>query len=95
LRVRYIEELEKIIVTKQNHFAAIRRQWLIVLLVICLAAFGMWAFFHKPVKAVRKEANHPPFGVPVVAVTAKKGDFPVYLRGIGTVTPAPLPQSIQ
>jgi hypothetical protein len=82
-----MEESEKKILIKQNHPAAMRRRWPIVLLVICLIAFGMWAIFHKSGKAARKEANTPVFGVPVVAVAAKKGDFPVYLTGLGTITP--------
>jgi multidrug efflux system membrane fusion protein len=82
-----MEESEKNIVTKRNHPAGIRRRWPIVLLVICLVAFGMWAIFHQSGKAARKEVNTPVFGIPVVAMAAKKGDFPVYLTGLGTITP--------
>src|SRR5438309_8745387 len=34
-----------------------------------------------------RAAAPPPRGVPVVAVAARQGDVPVYLNGLGSVTP--------
>jgi multidrug efflux system membrane fusion protein len=62
-------------------------RWWIVLLAICLLAVGVWIFVVKPEEAAKKKEAAPPPGVPVVAVAAKKADFPVYLTGLGSVTP--------
>jgi multidrug efflux system membrane fusion protein len=58
-----------------------------VVVVVCLVAFGLRTFFIKSEKATRNKPDPLAPGVPVVAMAAKKGDFPVYLTGLGTVTP--------
>ena len=40
----------------------------------------------KPAVGRRNGAGRQPRGVPVVAATARRGDLPVYLTGLGTVT---------
>jgi multidrug efflux system membrane fusion protein len=73
-------------VTKQSHSRF--GNWLIVLLVVCLIAIGIWALFGKKVERAAGQKPGPPKpGVAVVAVAAKKADFPIYLMGLGTVTP--------
>ena len=64
-----------------------RGRWWIVLLAICLLAVGVWIFVVKPEEAAKKKEAAPPPGVPVVAVAAKKGNFAVYITGLGSVTP--------
>ena len=64
-----------------------RRRWLIFLLAICLVAVGIWAFFIQPKWAAKKKESPPIRGVPVVAVSAKKTGFNLYINGLGSVTP--------
>ncbi len=60
---------------------------LIVFLVICLLAAGVWYFYIRPEQAAKKKEAPSPPGVPVVAAAAKKSDIGVYLTGLGSVTP--------
>jgi membrane fusion protein, multidrug efflux system len=73
-----------------------RNQWWIVLLLV-VAAAGSWWYFHSrgaqangaPVTGANSSDNGgQPSGaaVPVVVVTAHRGDLPVYFDGLGTVT---------
>ena len=82
-----MQEQENKIVTKQTYLAPLFRRWLIVVPVLCLVAFGTWAFFIKPEKATRNKPDPPTPMVPVVAVPASKSDIGVYLTGLGSVTP--------
>ena len=82
-----MQESEKKTVTKQIYSAALFRRWLMVLLVLCLVAFGTWTFFIKSEKSTRKKPDPLTPGVPVVAASAKKSDIGVYLTGLGSVTP--------
>ena len=65
-------------------------RWWIGLLVVCLLIAGVYIFFIKPgmdqAKAKQAQAGQGRV-VPVGAVPAKKGDFGVYVNGLGTVTP--------
>ena len=53
--------------------------------VACCGLFG-WHAWQKHEAAV-KTANKPPPSVPVTVAEVRKGDFPVYLNGLGTVQP--------
>ncbi len=79
-----------------EHGAA-RSQWWILLLVLAMAASGWWYFRSRGAQANSAAAvpggNNTGEGgqpvntaVPVVVVTAHRGDLPVYYNGLGTVT---------
>jgi multidrug efflux system membrane fusion protein len=53
--------------------------------VACCGWFG-WHAWQKHEAAVQN-ANKPPPSVPVTVAEVRKGDFPVYLNGLGTVQP--------
>jgi multidrug efflux system membrane fusion protein len=59
------------------------RWWLAIVLVLCAAV--AWSFFGKRNSARGGAENRP---VPVAVATAMQGDLPLFLGGLGTVTPA-------
>jgi multidrug efflux system membrane fusion protein len=63
------------------------RPWLILFLICCLLAAGVWVFYIRPEQAAKKKEVPSPPGVPVVAAAARKTDFNVYITGLGSVTP--------
>jgi membrane fusion protein, multidrug efflux system len=80
-------EAEKNETSKQRHAPGRFRGWLILLLVLCLSALGVWILFIKPEEAAKKKQTPAPPAVPVVVATVKKTDFNVYITGLGSVTP--------
>jgi multidrug efflux system membrane fusion protein len=71
--------------------------WLVALLGLALAAAAAWWFWQPITQQVSQwvgPASQPATrpagggqrGVPVVAVPARRGDLPIYLNGLGTVT---------
>ncbi len=58
---------------------------LVIVTVACCGYFGWHAWQNH--EAAGKAANKPPPSVPVTVAEARKGDFPVYLNGLGTVQP--------
>jgi multidrug efflux system membrane fusion protein len=65
-----------------------RGRWVIVLVVVCLIAAGSSLLIYNLRSRSARQALKPVVpGVPVVAVTAKKTDFNVYLTGLGAVSP--------
>jgi membrane fusion protein, multidrug efflux system len=64
---------------------------LVWLLVWSIIGFAIWWFYPqiKQLLATSAPSGPPPGArvVPVIAVTARKGDLPIYLTGLGTVTP--------
>jgi multidrug efflux system membrane fusion protein len=56
--------------------------WVLGVLLICLAAIGLWLSLGKLLKPAPAPAVPP---IPVVAAVAQSGDVPVYLGGLGTV----------
>jgi len=70
-----------------DHAARSHGRWWIVLLAVCLIAIGTYVFFIKPEEAAKKKQTPAPPAVPVVAATAKKTDFNVYITGLGTAIP--------
>ena len=69
-------------------------RWLWLPFLILVGALGYY-FFHKngPATAAPEQAGGPgqrprgPMAIQVVAVTAQRGNIPVYLTGLGAVTP--------
>ena len=62
-----------------------RRKWMIVSTLAALAAGGVIASYVRARTPHPVEAAAPPPSVPVVAQQVKRGDVPIYLRGVGTV----------
>jgi multidrug efflux system membrane fusion protein len=77
--------------TKQNKASAFFRRWWILLFLVFLLAFGIYAILGKFGRArmgsADPERKVSSFAIPVAAVPAKKTDFNVYITGLGTVTP--------
>lgn len=70
--------------------SALHRRWLLALPAVCLLAGGAYALALTLRTPSAHDAAAPPTAarpVPVVAEPARQGDIPVYLDGIGTVTP--------
>jgi membrane fusion protein, multidrug efflux system len=71
--------------------AALLRHWKIGLLAVCLLAIGVYIFWTKFGKAESRAAVQGATAsvpaVPVATVAAKTGSIPVYLTGLGAVTP--------
>ena len=74
------------------------RTWMWLVVVVALAAGGFWYYRSAHSSAQSSAAvpagfgqpgapGAPNFAVPVVVATTTKGDLPVYLSGLGTVTP--------
>ncbi len=83
-----MSEIKESDVSNQTRKAGSRRRWLIVLLVVCLIAVGLYLLFNKEKSRAAKQGQKPSApAVPVVAVETKKTDFNIYLTGLGSVTP--------
>jgi multidrug efflux system membrane fusion protein len=75
-----------------------KSRWWLWIVVLAVVGVGIWYYrgTHSTSEAGGKAAQGPPgmqwgpgmpgFTVPVVVATAQKGDLPVYLVGLGTVT---------
>src|SRR5438105_10982844 len=76
------------------------RAWIWIVVIGLIAAAGYWYYRSSHAKDSRNAAAPPAagrgagrgpgagnFSVPVVVATTAKGDLPVYLNGLGTVTP--------
>ena len=70
-----------------------RSRWWVWLLVLTMAAGGAYYWFLRPAasqaqekKGKSGELSAKGRAVPVVAVSARRGDVPVYMNGLGTVT---------
>ena len=53
-------EAEKSETSKQGHASGRFRGWLILLLILCLSALGVWIFFIKPEEAAKKKQTPRP-----------------------------------
>jgi len=65
---------------------SVRRGWLIAVVVVA-AALGGFAGWHHFSARTDTAAKQPPKPIPVTVAQAQKGDFAVYLNGLGTVQP--------
>ena len=76
---------------KQFPFQALHRHWKIGLLLAALLVLAVYLFLThsgaEPSRAAQRESNIQRPSVPVVVATAMTGDLPVYLNGLGAVTP--------
>ena len=61
------------------------RRWLVALVVLGGAAYGLLRLSESQ-RSAAATARPAPRGVPVVAAAVRRGDMPVYLTGLGTVT---------
>ena len=64
------------------------RRWMIGagLLLVALACYFAWHGWQAH-EAAARQAQKPPAAIPVRVVTVRTADFPVYLKGLGTVEP--------
>ena len=85
-----MQETEKNDFPKRTRSVTLLRHWKIGLLVVCLLAgvYIVWMKFGKgESRAAVQEATASVAAVPVATVTAKTGSIPIYLTGLGSVTP--------
>jgi membrane fusion protein, multidrug efflux system len=86
-----MQETEKNDFPKRTHSVTWVRHWKIGLLAVCLVAVIAYVFWSNSGKAQSRGALQGPVSgaqsVPVVTVAAKTGSIPVYLNGLGSVTP--------
>ena len=75
---------------ERSHFRLLQNRLLLGTAIVCLVAVGAFVFFAKGgQKSLRADQRGPATapGIPIVATPVKKGDFSVYLSGLGAVTP--------
>jgi multidrug efflux system membrane fusion protein len=81
-------DLGPLLVEKPETRRSLRGAW-VVILVLVLAAAGLAVYWLAPSETPRPAGRRvdPSRPTPVVAAAAKTGDIPIYLNGLGTVTP--------
>ena len=86
-----MQETEKNDFPKGTRSLTLLRHWKIGLLVVCLAAVIAYVFWSNSGGAQSRAASQGPVSgaqsVPVATVAATTGSIPVYLTGLGSVTP--------
>ncbi len=64
------------------------RSWVLVLGMVVIAGGAYFAWHHwHALEAERQAKSKPPAAIPATVAAAEKADFPVYLKGLGTVQP--------
>ncbi len=85
------EQSEKAGTRSQAFFKALRKRWWVTLGVLCVIVALSYMFLIKPAvdrsRAARKAKDGQGRIIPVTTAAARKGDFYVYVNGLGTVTP--------
>src|SRR5436309_4564593 len=78
-------------VSKRTRPVALITHWKISLLAVCLVAVIAYVFWSNSGRAQSRAALQGPIpgaqSVSVATVAAKTGSIPVYLNGLGSVTP--------
>jgi multidrug efflux system membrane fusion protein len=73
-----------------DHRGPTKNYWWVWIIVFGLIAYGCFELYQsentRKAEMTAKKGNKGPRSVPVVAATARSGDMPVYLQGLGTVT---------
>ena len=91
LSEKLMQETEKNDFPKRTRSLTLLRHWKIGLLAVCLAAVIAYVFWSNSGGAQSRAASQGPVSgaqsVPVATVAAKTGSIPVYLTGLGSVTP--------
>jgi multidrug efflux system membrane fusion protein len=86
-----MQETEKNDFPKRTRPVTLVRYWKIGLLAVCLVAVIAYVFWGNSGRAQSRAAVQRPISdaqsIPVVTVAAKTGSIPVYLTGLGSVTP--------
>jgi multidrug efflux pump subunit AcrA (membrane-fusion protein) len=74
-----------------DHAGPTKNYWWVWLIVFGLIAYGCYELYQsenaRKADMSAKKGMKGPRSVPVVTATARAGDMPVYLQGLGTVTP--------
>lgn len=86
----HAQENDKNDTTKRVSSTTFLRRWWVLPAAACIIILGVYVFLIKPgmaqSDASRKKTNAQR-SIPVTVAAVKKGDMPVYLIGLGTVTP--------
>ena len=62
-------------------------RWLLVILALLGAAAAAWYLWSRPPLKTEGAGRHSDRPTPVAAASVERADLPIYLRGLGTVTP--------
>lgn len=76
---------------KQFQLDALQKHWKAGFFLVALLALGLYLFLtYSPAvlsRAAQRGSNARQLSVPVIVATATSGELPIYLSGLGTVTP--------
>lgn len=84
-----LKEIRPTSTQERKLFRSLQNRWWIGAIIVCLIVVGVVIFFAKGGQNVTRAAQggHATApSIPVVAAAVKKGDFGVYLSGLGAVT---------
>src|SRR5690606_30750058 len=92
LRFTLLSKRTQFMSVAQSSPAASRRRWLIISLAVLAIALLTWWLWPSPSAKPPQMGGRPGFGafsgpVPVRVTTVKQGEFEVFYKALGTVTP--------